>query len=400
MTHTSGHTHDPPAAWLAPCQAPLASPPVANAVTVTGGSLNVDVQLVFAANDKADEVVRALTKDKTATSLSQLSTRLGVKIAAVAEEKTAVAKELVMTYPPPSPPPPAPPAPPALPPPPSPPPPMPRSPLPCGSLLVSGYGCPNKYTQGGTVNQQYELLGHTADDRPYYRGVDDATKFLYYDSNCGGREPAEEWRVGWLIGHGPPSTTRRSDLLGGAANGHACSTLAHVSGADATRVPPSAVDWYIWCGSDRSSITLQLNITEASDPCGGSVSSANIDCGQCGCYDLPPGYPQEAEMRFYLHATVEFSEGCYDQGDDGVPVLASACSLARDPGCNDGGCQARGHFMWSPTHTFVPGCHAWHYGTVSSAGTAPILLGPVCTCSDAAASVGEGGSEGEATGSG
>ena len=36
----------------------------------------------------------------------------------------------------------------------------------CGSIEISGHGCENGYTQGGSVNQIYEYRGTTMDGRP------------------------------------------------------------------------------------------------------------------------------------------------------------------------------------------------------------------------------------------
>ena len=49
---------------------------------------------------------------------------------------------------------------------------------------MSGYSCDNGGGVSYTVNQPYTLQGSTADGRPYYRGTEDTSIYLYFSSSC------------------------------------------------------------------------------------------------------------------------------------------------------------------------------------------------------------------------
>ena len=63
-------------------------------------------------------------------------------------------------------------------------------------LMLSGFKC--AYSPYGEHNNQiYELFGKTVDDRPFYRGMQTTTTYLFYNTHCsGGRDGTQvsAWR--------------------------------------------------------------------------------------------------------------------------------------------------------------------------------------------------------------
>ena len=51
-------------------------------------------------------------------------------------------------------------------------------------LMLSGFKCAYS-SYGGHNNQIYELFGKSGDDRPFYRGMQTTTTYLFYSTSTG-----------------------------------------------------------------------------------------------------------------------------------------------------------------------------------------------------------------------
>eukprot|EP00928_Gymnodinium_smaydae_P046846 TRINITY_DN3122_c0_g1_i10.p1 TRINITY_DN3122_c0_g1~~TRINITY_DN3122_c0_g1_i10.p1 ORF type:complete len:440 (+),score=58.64 TRINITY_DN3122_c0_g1_i10:236-1555(+) len=72
-------------------------------------------------------------------------------------------------------------------------------------IVVRGFSCGNGY--GGDINQAYKFMGSTKDGRPYYQGMANPSRYIYYDTYCA--DDTREQR--WLLGQ-KPDLTRDFDL--------------------------------------------------------------------------------------------------------------------------------------------------------------------------------------------
>ena len=124
-------------------------------------------------------------------------------------------------------------------------------------VVLEGYSCDNGYgsdpdDQSYLINQNYVLYGYTANDRPYYCGVDRPSMCLFYDEAC------EDGMEGsWIIGCDWPDESRARDVQGGGGGG--CCNSLHITD-DSYDVPFGTHDVWRWCGdsgaSGSQSITL------------------------------------------------------------------------------------------------------------------------------------------------
>ena len=120
-----------------------------------------------------------------------------------------------------------------------------QSDLPCGTVTLSGYSCSNGQGVAFVVNQRYAFEGLTADERYYYRGIDDPSAHLYYSGNCGGTG----FNVWGVFSNAPDlAVIENTNQESGACSG------ATVTFLSSTGVPESTT-WFQYCGSGANLLT-------------------------------------------------------------------------------------------------------------------------------------------------
>merc|ERR1711972_969981 len=114
------------------------------------------------------------------------------------------------------------------------------------------------------INQLYKFEGHTADGRPYFRGVSNGgqsgSSYLFYDAQCGvGISGA------WIFGCFAPSTSSSHNLQGSTDGG--CCNDGFLESDGGVGPPMGDVHApFTWCGSQEVSGPQSLNLVCVPSP--------------------------------------------------------------------------------------------------------------------------------------
>jgi hypothetical protein len=160
-------------------------------------------------------------------------------------------------------------------------------------LQVRGFLCENTY--GAAFNQDYALVGQTADGRPYYRGTG-TDRYLYFDKRCSDDTPNPRWLLG-----GKPDLDKEADL--NPLDGAGCENDFGIS-SEGGRMPMGIqrVDW-LWCG-DRGSSGHKITITPVDKKTRATAKMALLDAHEMETLTqflaLPQHHFHEREMTIAL----------------------------------------------------------------------------------------------------